>query len=64
MRLPLLQFCFVVPGIVILARPASVDDKRQPGLESLATIAAARIVELTYLDQNRVVLLHGPDKRE
>ena len=37
-----------------------VDDKRQPDLESLATIPSAKIVEMKYLDQNRAVLLHGP----
>lgn len=37
-----------------------IDDKRQPDLESLATVPAAKIVEMRYLDQNRAVLLHGP----
>ena len=37
-----------------------IDDKRQPDLESLATVPASRIVEMRYLDQNRAVLLHGP----
>ena len=37
-----------------------IDDKRQPDLESLATVPATRVVEMRYLDQNRAVLLHGP----
>ena len=37
-----------------------INDTRQPDLESLATVPAARIVEMRYLDQNRAVLLHGP----
>ena len=37
-----------------------IDDKRQPDFESLATVPAARIVEIKYLDQNRAVLLRGP----
>lgn len=37
-----------------------IDDKRQPDFESLATVPAAKIVEIKYLDQNRAVLLRGP----
>ncbi len=37
-----------------------IDDKRQPDYESLATVPAAKIVEMRYLDQNRAVLLRGP----
>jgi hypothetical protein len=37
-----------------------IDEKRQPDLESLTTVPAAKIVEMKYLDQNRAVLLHGP----
>ena len=37
-----------------------IDDKRQPDLESLATVPSAKIVEIKYLDQNRAVLLRGP----
>lgn len=37
-----------------------IDDKRQPDFESLATVPAARILEMKYLDQNRAVLLRGP----
>ena len=37
-----------------------IDDVRQPDLESLATVPAAMIFELRYLDQNRAVLLRGP----
>jgi hypothetical protein len=37
-----------------------IDDMRQPDLESLNTVPAARIVELKYLDQNRGVQLRGP----
>jgi hypothetical protein len=37
-----------------------IDDTRQPDFESLATVPAARIVEIKYLDQNRAVLLRGP----
>ena len=37
-----------------------IDDKRQPDFESLATVPAAKIVEMKYLDQNRAVLLRGP----
>ncbi|MEP6991726.1 MAG: hypothetical protein ABJA80_12420 [bacterium] len=37
-----------------------INDIRQPDLESLATVPAARVVVMRYLDQNRAVLLHGP----
>jgi hypothetical protein len=37
-----------------------IDDKRQPDLETLATVPASRILEMKYLDQNRAVLLRGP----
>ena len=37
-----------------------IDDVRQPDLEALATVPAAKILELKYLDQNRAVLLRGP----
>lgn len=37
-----------------------IDDKRQPDMESLATVSASKVVEMKYLDQNRAVLLHGP----
>ena len=37
-----------------------IDDKRQPDFESLATVPAAKILEMKYLDQNRAVLLRGP----
>ena len=37
-----------------------IDDKRQPDFESLATVPAAKIMEMKYLDQNRAVLLRGP----
>jgi hypothetical protein len=37
-----------------------IDDTRQPDFESLATVPAAKIVEIKYLDQNRAVLLRGP----
>lgn len=43
------------PSVVIY-----IDDIRQPDLESLATVRAARIVEMRYLDQNRAVQLRGP----
>ena len=37
-----------------------IDDVRQPDIEALATVPAARILEIKYLDQNRAVLLRGP----
>jgi len=37
-----------------------INDTRQPDIEALATVPAAKIVEMKYLDQNRAVLLHGP----
>src|SRR4051812_12124309 len=37
-----------------------INDIRQPEFEALATVPAAKIVEIRYLDQNRAVLLHGP----
>jgi Outer membrane cobalamin receptor protein len=37
-----------------------IDDIRQPEFESLATVPAAKIVRIKYLDQNSAVLLHGP----
>jgi hypothetical protein len=37
-----------------------IDDTRQPDVDALATVPAAKIVEMKYLDQNRAVLLHGP----
>ncbi len=37
-----------------------VDGMRQPDLESLVMIPAAKIVEMRYLDQNRSIALHGP----
>lgn len=39
---------------------AYVDDKRRFVLTPLATIAAARIVELKYLDQSRAGLFRSP----
>ncbi|MDP1859477.1 MAG: hypothetical protein Q8K82_12440 [Gemmatimonadaceae bacterium] len=36
-----------------------IDDIRQPDLESLSTVLAAKIFELKYLDQNRAVQAHG-----
>ena len=37
-----------------------IDDTRQPEFDALATVPAAKIVEIRYLDQNRAVQLHGP----
>ena len=37
-----------------------IDETRQPDFETLATVPAAKIVEMKYLEQNRAVLLHGP----
>ncbi|MEO5816031.1 MAG: hypothetical protein ABIT20_12205 [Gemmatimonadaceae bacterium] len=37
-----------------------INDVRQPDIESLATVPAAKVVEMKYLDQNRAVMLHGP----
>jgi len=37
-----------------------INDVRQPEYDALATVSAARILEIKYLDQNRAVLLHGP----
>lgn len=36
-----------------------IDDIRQPDLESLTTVLAAKIFELKYLDQNRAVQARG-----
>lgn len=36
-----------------------IDDIRQPDLESLSTVLAAKIFELKYLDQNRAVQARG-----
>lgn len=37
-----------------------INDTRQPDIESLATVPAAKIVIMKYLDQNRAVQMHGP----
>lgn len=37
-----------------------IDDTKQPDFETLATVPAAKIFEIKYLEQNRAVLLHGP----
>jgi len=37
-----------------------IDDIRQPDVEALATVQAAKVVEMRYLDQNRAVQIHGP----
>ena len=37
-----------------------INDTRQPDIESLATVPAAKIVVMRYLDQNRAVQMHGP----
>ena len=37
-----------------------IDDIRQPELDALATVPAAKILEMKYLDQTRAVLLRGP----
>ena len=37
-----------------------IDDARQPEYDALATVPAAKILEMKYLDQNRAVLLRGP----
>lgn len=37
-----------------------VDEVRQPNLEALRTVAALKIVEIKYLDQNRAVQMMGP----
>jgi len=36
-----------------------IDDIRQPDIESLSTVLAAKIFEIKYLDQNRAVQAHG-----
>jgi len=37
-----------------------IDGVRQPDLEALVTVPAAKLVELKYLDQNRGVQMYGP----
>ena len=37
-----------------------IDDMRQNDIEALATVPAAKIFSMKYLDQNRAVVLHGP----
>lgn len=37
-----------------------INDTRQPDIESLATVPAAKVVIMRYLDQNRAVQMHGP----
>lgn len=37
-----------------------IDGIRQPDLDALVTVPAAKLVELRYLDQNRGVQMYGP----
>jgi len=37
-----------------------IDEVRQPNLEALRTVAASKVVQMKYLDQNRAVQLLGP----
>lgn len=37
-----------------------IDEVRQPNLEALRTVPAAKVLEMKYLDQNRAVQMLGP----
>lgn len=37
-----------------------IDGIRQPDLDALGTVPAAKLVELRYLDQNRGIQMYGP----